>query len=398
MEPEPIASTGLATTPLPPPVLLPQPRRLRRVFILLGPLLGAFVLGTFIKGELGHFFAASWEVAVFAVLCVLGYVGLDHRLARIGSWLLLFLLLAGGVCFNLMLTVWALLGRDGEIIVPNPLPEVTLFSLASVVGLSVLAALTVLPARARAWRRLCGPEARSGEWTSVRTLALATVSAITLLGCVPLLVLGEPPFLLIVGHSGADFLAAERGAVGMHLDALYSLSWTLMVAALAVGYGVRRDWPETLERLGLRRISKRQFAVALGFTALLVGVMYGVDLGITRVWQFFHWSTTDVRAFTALMAPLINPIGAMVIGITAGVGEEIAVRGILQPRLGIFLSNALFTAVHAYQYGWDALVSVFLTGLVLGVVRKKTNTTVCVVIHGSYDVVLVLSEYFWGSA
>src|SRR5688572_3076855 len=72
MEPDPIVSAGLVTTPLPPPVLPPAPRRLRRVFILLGPLLGAFVLGTFIKGELGHFFAASWEVAVFAVLCVLG--------------------------------------------------------------------------------------------------------------------------------------------------------------------------------------------------------------------------------------------------------------------------------------------------------------------------------------
>ena len=40
-------------------------------------------------------------------------------------------------------------------------------------------------------------------------------------------------------------------------------------------------------------------------------------------------------------------------------------RGVLQPRLGILLSNLLFTAMHAYQYNWDGLLSVFASGLAL---------------------------------
>ncbi|MCX7861282.1 MAG: hypothetical protein N2385_14415 [Chloroflexus sp.] len=40
----------------------------------------------------------------------------------------------------------------------------------------------------------------------------------------------------------------------------------------------------------------------------------------------------------------------MVIGVTAGLGEELGVRGVLQPRLGIWLSNLFFTSLHAFQY------------------------------------------------
>jgi membrane protease YdiL (CAAX protease family) len=46
--------------------------------------------------------------------------------------------------------------------------------------------------------------------------------------------------------------------------------------------------------------------------------------------------------------------------------------------------------MHAYQYHWDALCSVFITGLVLGLIRKKTNTTVSAIVHGGFDFVLIL--------
>jgi membrane protease YdiL (CAAX protease family) len=91
-----------------------------------------------------------------------------------------------------------------------------------------------------------------------------------------------------------------------------------------------------------------------------------------------------------MLKPLITPIGAVVIGVTAGLGEEAAVRGILQPRLGIVLSNLLFTGVHAFQYGFDALLVVFALGVVLGIIRRRTNTTVACITHGTYDFILVM--------
>ncbi len=392
MEPPPLAYPQPS---LPQPVAPTAARNLRDVLLLLGPLVAATVMGFFLHGELGHFFLASWEVTPFAVLCVLGYIGLDRPAARVCAWIILGALLAGLVLVNLLLTLVALEGLPAKGNIHGAVSPHTAVRLLQVAGFSVVIALAAVLARVPACRRLCDVPAGSNEWTSVHTLALATVLSFTVGCCAPLLVLGEAPLLLMVGQPGGldALLGQGRGAVGMNLDALYALCWILAAAALAVGYGVRRDWAGTLDRLGLRRVSRRQVGFALGLTALIVAAMSGVDFAITHVWLWMDWPTTDADAFKALMAPLITPTGAVVIGITAGVGEEVAVRGILQPRLGILLSNALFTSLHAYQYNWDALISVFLIGLILGVIRKRTNTTVSAIVHGSYDFVLVLFEF-----
>jgi hypothetical protein len=66
------------------------------------------------------------------------------------------------------------------------------------------------------------------------------------------------------------------------------------------------------------------------------------------------------------------------------------VRGALQPRLGLLLSNLFFVSLHAFQYGFDALLSVFIVGLVLGIVRARSNTTTSSIVHGLYDFILVM--------
>jgi len=74
--------------------------------------------------------------------------------------------------------------------------------------------------------------------------------------------------------------------------------------------------------------------------------------------------------------------------IVAGVGEELAIRGVLQPRFGIPLSVMVFASLHAYQYAWDGVLSVFLAGLVFALLRERTNTSVCAITHATYDLVL----------
>jgi CAAX prenyl protease-like protein len=69
-----------------------------------------------------------------------------------------------------------------------------------------------------------------------------------------------------------------------------------------------------------------------------------------------------------------------------------AVRGLLQPRIGLIASNLVFTAFHAFQYGVDALLSVFIVGLVLGVIRAKSNTSTSAIVHGVYDFVLIMTS------
>jgi len=379
-----------------PPVLAPAPGRRGRisvtVYAALGLLLLAAGLGTVVPGELGEFFQGSWEVVLFAALCVLAYLGVERRWARVLAGVLLGVLLLLAVGLN---TTFSWLAIAGEPITNPPrqsLPPGGAALLAWIAAATLLAALSALLAWLPGFRRLCTPLTGNAEWTSVRTLALAVVVSFTLVACVPLLALGEPPMLLFLESSdaAASLLADARGAAGMLRDQMYSLSWTLVAATLAVGHGIRRNGRETLSRLGLRRVSIKQVGVAVLLTAALLGMMHVADLGITQVWQHFGWRMTDGRALEALFDPFISPLGAVVIGICAGVGEEVAVRGILQPRLGILLPNLLFTALHAYQYNWDGLLAVFLIGLVLGLIRKRTSTTVSAMVHGGYDFVLVI--------
>src|SRR5262249_51202208 len=105
------------------------------------------------------------------------------------------------------------------------------------------------------------------------------------------------------------------------------------------------------------------------------------------------WPTTDATAFNELIRFAINPLGAVVIGVTARLGEALPGRGVLQPRLGIVLPNLFFTHLHALQSNFAGLVSVFVLFLILGCIRKYTNTTTSALVHGLYDFTLVLLAY-----
>jgi membrane protease YdiL (CAAX protease family) len=129
----------------------------------------------------------------------------------------------------------------------------------------------------------------------------------------------------------------------------------------------------------------------LGLAFLLVLAVTGLDWLISIVWGQFNWPRTDNEAFGLVFDFALSPIGAVVIGITAGLGEEVAVRGVLQPRMGIILSNLLFTSLHALQYNWDGLLVVFSVGLILGLVRKASNTTTCAIIHGVYNFSIIMA-------
>ena len=52
--------------------------------------------------------------------------------------------------------------------------------------------------------------------------------------------------------------------------------------------------------------------------------------------------------------------------------------------------------MHAFQYGVDALLSVFIIGLILGIIRARSNTTTSAIVHGVYDFTAVLGSYLSG--
>ena len=226
----------------------------------------------------------------------------------------------------------------------------------------------------------------------VHTIALVSVIALSLVSFVPLLVLGEPA---ILSENAMNVLGESMGeGTDALLTQTYTLIWIIPAAIIAVGYGLRRDFRATLVRLGLVWPTWGQVAVGIGAALLLVVAVNLSDPGMTWLWERMGWPQTDGDAFGELMAFAFSPLGAIVIGVTAGLGEELGVRGILQPRLGIFLSNLFFTSLHALQYNWDALLVVFILGTVFGLLRKRTNTTTSAIAHGVYNFTLVMMAIY----
>jgi membrane protease YdiL (CAAX protease family) len=162
----------------------------------------------------------------------------------------------------------------------------------------------------------------------------------------------------------------------------------LLFALLGVGLFVRRDLGSTVERLGLRRPTWRHLAAAAGLLVLLLALNQGLDL----LWQRVDPASYDLvsRVTDNLFGGLSTLGGALVLGLSAGISEELLFRGAVQPRLGILLTTVLFSVGHL-QYGLTlAMLQVFIIGLVLGWVRQRANTTTGIVIHASYNILIVL--------
>jgi membrane protease YdiL (CAAX protease family) len=159
----------------------------------------------------------------------------------------------------------------------------------------------------------------------------------------------------------------------------------LLFAVIGVGWITRRGGRATLERLGIFKPTWKQLLVAVVVTALLLGVDFAVNLA----WQEVGPTSFEVweRVAEHLYGNLATVTGALVLGLSAGISEELLFRGAVQPRLGLVLATFMFALAHL-QYGLTiATLEVFLIGLVLGLMRKWSSTTICVLIHAGYNTV-----------
>jgi membrane protease YdiL (CAAX protease family) len=371
--------------------------------------LGAGYIGLWFAGqEAQKVAAAGLESLPFLGLALLATLGLRFVWARaltVVYWLLLvggvgltalgftFLAIADPQTLGKVLTaqqtgIAATVPPGGSLFLPGG-PQAIVLSLLGIGLGGLLGLLGFVPAVQQACARLLPLDPHS----FVHATALATVFALTAICFVPLLAVGHPPLLLFLKHFEGEKILEGLSKEDQLRDQLYGLAWLVPAALMAAGYPLRRTLPQALRRVGLVRPRAWQVSFALVAAAALAFLIGGVDAGIGWLWKRLGWPETDSKAFEDLMKFAINPLGAVVIGVTAGLGEELAVRGLLQPRLGILLSNLFFTALHAFQYNFDALLSVFLIGLILGVIRKYTNTTTSAVVHGTYDFLQILLSY-----
>lgn len=170
--------------------------------------------------------------------------------------------------------------------------------------------------------------------------------------------------------------------IPFHLtDSVVSIVSDLALALAGVGTFLTRGVAATLARLDLRPLRVRQLGWA---TAAAVGfhiVVSAMEWTESAVLPSLH-ALEDRFDYEFVGIPPL--VGAALVSLTAGAGEEILFRGALQPRLGILLTAALFAAVHV-QYQLPGVFMIFLLGVGLGLLKRRTSTTFTVVVHVVYD-------------
>ena len=235
---------------------------------------------------------------------------------------------------------------------------------------------------AAGWRRVAHELARTlfGVDATSRVLRLAArLAVVGTLFSVPAS-LAFPAAIEQIERAGTSLVGGTAGLWG-------NLAGLVILALGGVGFLVRRDARSTLERLGLGPLKPADaIGIALGVAAL-VGLNMGAEW-IQKTWLPDLWAN-DQRV-TRLIAGGLSRPEALVLGLSAGFGEEIALRGALQPRLGVFRTSMLFALLHV-QYSWFGMLIIALLGLVLGWIRQRSSTSVAIAVHSIYDVVAVLT-------
>lgn len=308
----------------------------------------------------------------FLGLAVLANLGEENKVPRLLTYALLVLLDVALLSGGLLAMIAPLLT------VGRPLPPANYGGLAITLGLTaVLAALPLIPAARRGLARWLEIEPTSCLHTTALAFAVyfvgLTLAQVALIGDLSMLTSVE-----------------ARQSV---LDMLATTLPLALVALAGVGFLMRRDLRATLERLGLRWMTAPQW----GLVILVILLFLAFDYIVLRVWQQLwpasHTLVGDIT--TNLFGDLVSPLAALAVSLSAGIGEELLFRGALQPRLGLVLTSLLFAIGHAHYGLSPAMVEVFVVSLVLGLVRLRTNTTACLVIHAGYDFLnLLLLPYF----
>ena len=183
--------------------------------------------------------------------------------------------------------------------------------------------------------------------------------------------------------------ALEQSGGATYLDILiFPLLTLLLTALISVGWLTRRSWPEVVERLGLTMPTLPQ----VGLAVVSVGVLLGLSIGVDALWaRMDPVGQKQLGGLSnALMGNFTGLSGAFAIGITAAIGEESFFRGAYLPRMGVIMSAMLFASFHVQYFISFATLLIFIIGIFLGLLRKRTTLAVCILVHFLYNFTVVL--------
>ncbi len=166
----------------------------------------------------------------------------------------------------------------------------------------------------------------------------------------------------------------------------------VLLALIGVGFLARRGFRKSLVRLAIVRPTLRQ--VLLGAVIGIIMALALLPLDYLMKTTGFGWDKDVERLGEQFIGPLTTSLaGVITLGVAAALGEESVFRGAIQPRFGLILTAVLFALLHS-NYGITASTAIVLViGLVLGLVRQRSNTTTSMFVHAFYNMSIGLMTY-----
>jgi membrane protease YdiL (CAAX protease family) len=186
----------------------------------------------------------------------------------------------------------------------------------------------------------------------------------------------------LAGMTEALQTNTNLGAGSVMFDAFLQV----VIAFLGVGLAIRRTLPQSLERLGLRIPNSDDIRWGVGggiaiFAAYLIAAMIWVGLVSP---EQFEEQTTAANQIAQMFDTL--PL-ALILSVSAAVGEEILFRGALQPIFGWIPTSIFFALLHIQYTLTPATLIIFVVSLGLGWVRMRHSTTAAIIAHFLYNFV-----------
>lgn len=195
---------------------------------------------------------------------------------------------------------------------------------------------------------------------------------------------------LLLGQDPTDTATDAPTAADTVLSLLLNVLAFVSLAYVAVGYRNTRDGRAATRRLGLEMPGR--MGIIVGIVGVIPAFICAI-IGSVMVQQF-QPEVADRLAETldTMTTGVQNPAGAILLGLSAGIGEEIFIRGALQPRYGIALSSFFWMLLHTqYEATW-VMLGLFLMGIVLGLIRKRYGTVPAILTHAIYNAVVVMIQ------
>jgi membrane protease YdiL (CAAX protease family) len=221
-----------------------------------------------------------------------------------------------------------------------------------------------------------------GRWGDFKPESSVHVTASVLMLVISVYAVSS--FVLQGGISGfAEQI--ETSGIGAG-DVIFQAVLQVVVTLLGVGLAIRRTAQQTLERLALRLPTSGDIAWGVG-----VGILFIMMLGVFgSVWEALT-SPEQLAEQTAAAEQISRAFStlplAFIMASSAAIGEEIWIRGALQPVFGIPISSIFFMLLHTQYTLTPATLIILILSLGLGWLRQRQSTTAAIIAHFVFNFV-----------